>query len=218
MKKEINPTTISRRTFTIGLPLTLLSGCNSFISGELLWGAFKCTAELPRGTQVYPVKIRRFERLDLEEQQGRELCWAAAIQSVYKYVGINVSQERIISKIRDGGESSRYSSANLREILNGVGGNYSSWHITNGNSSRLVADLVNGSVVILGLKSDRYATGHIVVAYGATYVTNYSTNITYIDRLWVWDPNVGKGFRVLSGCKVEQELDFSLHPRVLGRV
>lgn len=206
---------LNRRFFILGVFTSLLAGCSGNYSGQYLMDGFNCTAELPRGTRVFPVKISKFEWLNLYEQEGLELCWAAAIQAVYMYVGVNISQERIVDKIRDKTKSKRYSAATLSEILDGFGGNYSSWHVTNGIGEQLVADLMRGSVVILGLKNEKYQTGHVVVAYGVTYVKDYYNN-TYIDQIWVWDPFVGEGFKRISGCQVEEDIKFMIHPRVLG--
>ncbi|MFT5760161.1 MAG: hypothetical protein ACI9LM_004945 [Alteromonadaceae bacterium] len=206
---------LNRRKFILGLSAAFLSGCSGNYSGQYILDGFKCTADLPRGTRVYPIRIRKFERLYLEEQEGLELCWAAAIQAVYMYVGIDISQERIVDKIRDTTKNKRYSSATLNEILDGFGGNYSSWHVTNGIGNQLITDLMRGSVVILGLKNEKYKTGHVVVAYGATYVKDYN-NTTYIDQVMVWDPYIGEGFKRLSGCRVKDEIKFAIHPRVLG--
>lgn len=204
---------MNRRNVLVAGCTGLLSGCAGSSAGfyDFRIGSFPCGDRMPRGTRVYPARLRRFSSLDLEEQATPELCWAAAIQAVLQYHGRSISQEEIVQKVSDSYRSSGYGSATLREIIRGIGGPWRTWLVNNGNSNALVADLSAGNPVIMGLREDRDDLGHVVVVYGATYANNFADGRTYIDQVWYWDPWYGEGFRVESGCYIRDRKSFALH-------
>jgi hypothetical protein len=201
-----------RRLVLSSLSAVMLAGCARSFSLEL--DPFPCTRDIPFNTQLYYARLNGFRDLHLDRQEGPLLCWAAAIQAIYKYRGIELSQDDVIEKVR--GETNRkgFGAASLGEIMDGLSGRNSSWKITNGVSREIVSDLMYGVPIILGLNSKEYQTGHVVVVHEAIYIHGYQNNKTYIDALKVWDPS--KGFRTLSGCKAKEEIKFALHPWSLG--
>ena len=203
--------TIGRRLFLASVLGTIASSCARQMKVGYWLGAFQCTAGLPIDTHVYPIKLRRFERLDLEEQIEPTLCWAAAIQSVLMYYHIDISQQEVVRKVRDSTGHQDFSAASLKEIIKGISGKNTSWYVSNGSSADLVQDLRNGNPVIIGLDSPHTDIGHVVVAYGVTYVFNYSNRVYYVDRVRVWDPWFGEGKKWLSGCDVKNDIAFALH-------
>lgn len=200
-----------RRKFLSILSATCLTGCGGQ-HGSFFWGinSFQCAKY---ETNILPRRIRlsRFDRLDLEEQEGTELCWAAAIQAVLKYHGRFVSQSDIIKKVRGASDSVNYSAATLKEIIKGISGRWTSWHINNGNSFTLVSDLNNLQPVLIGLQgTDDDQQGHIVVAYGIEYFVD-PYGVFYVDRVMIWDPWFGEGTKWIDGCAIKDKISFALH-------
>lgn len=201
-----------RRLVLSSLSALVLTGC----ARGLVWDLdpFPCTRDIPFNTPLYYAKLNGFRDLHLTRQEGPLLCWAAAIQAIYQYRGIELSQSSVIEKVRGETNKDGFGAASLGEIMDGISGTNSSWKITNGVSREIVNDLMYGVPIILGLNSDEYQTGHVVVVHEAIYIHSYQNNKTYIDALKVWDPN--RGFRTLSGCRVKREIEFALHPWSLG--
>ncbi|MGR5068563.1 hypothetical protein ACP3VU_16370 [Vibrio sp. PNB23_22_6] len=203
----------SKRKVMLGFLSTFgITACSGhkFISFTALIDPYKCTF----GNIHTQSRINyRFERLDLKEQQGRELCWAAAVQSVYLFKGKRISQKNVVTKVRGTVNERGYGAASLSEILDAFGGNTYSWHVSNGVSESIVSDLMSGNVLLLGLRGDEYYDGHIIVVYGAEYAFGYDGRV-YIEGLWIWDPS--DGFYVLNGCSILENIEFSLHPIIAG--
>jgi peptidase C39-like protein len=199
-----------RRKFLSILSATYLTGCAGQ-HGSFFWGvnSFQC-AKYETHLQPNRIRLRRFDKLDLKEQEGTELCWAAAIQAVLRYHGKNVSQSSIVKKVRGASDSKNYSAATLKEIIRGISGRWTSWHINNGNSFTLVSDLNNLNPVLIGLEGKDEQQGHIVVAYGVEYFMDLN-RILYIDRVKIWDPWFGEGSKWIDGCELKDKISFALH-------
>jgi hypothetical protein len=196
---------IDRRSFCIGTAAALLAGCGSL-------NGFYCTGALPYGTRVYPVRLRRFERLvdqgKIEEQSSPEWCWAAAIHAILVFHGVRVSQEQVFDRVK-GKVSSGPSTGTVREIIRGLSGGSSSWFLNNGDSRAIVADLHAGNPVLVGLRPSGADTGHVVVVYGVTYVMNLMNGATFVDNVEIWDP--AEGLTEMLACDFKPQMVFALH-------
>jgi hypothetical protein len=184
--------------------------CNGPGTGQYILGgqAFQCEDELidPYGDAPWTdVEASGFDDLELEEQQGEELCWAAAIGALLAYNDVERSQEDIVRRVRGASRGgTRYNAATLREIIGGIGG---SWHVSNGDSRQLVASLDAEYPVLIGLRGAG-DMGHVVVAYGAEYVRDPYGRV-YVSDVEVWDP--ASGFERMDGCDFKDSLSFALH-------
>jgi hypothetical protein len=201
---------ISRRALMLSLVGGCVAGCAGAAGGNVFYGTggFTCAAGLPRTTRVYPEKLDDFEDLDLEEQRDPEHCWAAAIQAIFAFHGMSVSQEDIVARVKGAGGKG---AGKVREIIRGLSGRSTTWYLNNGDGRTLIADLKAGNPVLVGIRRQGYDIGHVIVVYGATYTMNQMTGQVFIDQVDIWDPEVGAGLDTISACDLEDELAFALH-------
>lgn len=194
-------------TTALACALLSLASCNGVGTGQYIFGkqAFQCGDELvdPYGAAPWTdVEASGFDDLDLEEQRGEELCWAAAIGAILAYNDVERSQEEIVQRVRGASKGgTRYNAATLSEIIGGIGG---SWHVSNGDSRQLVDSLYAEYPVLVGLRGAG-DMGHVVVAYGAEYVRDPWGRV-YVSDVEVWDP--ARGFDRMDGCDFKDSLSF----------
>lgn len=204
-----------RRSFLLSFSASCLAGCAGAGAGHAFFGTggFTCASVLPRGTRVYPERLRDFEDLvddgDIEEQETPDLCWAAAIQAIFAYHGRHITQRDVLDRVK--GASSGSATGRVREIIRGLSNRSSSWYLNNGDGRALVADLKAGNPVLMGLRPRGSEIGHVIVVYGVTYTMNQMTGQVFLDQVDIWDPAVGEGIDRVSACDIEEELVFALH-------
>lgn len=108
-------------------------------------------------------------------------CWAACVQMVLDYYGVDVAQSRIVE--RTYGDDYNFT-ANKNDIINALNG----WRV-NGytvranyerfkNAKTLIDAIANGRPLIIGLNENYTSTGHAYVLTHIFFTKDYNGNMT----------------------------------------
>lgn len=200
------------RRIVLASSLFLLADCSGGSrTGQYVLGSDLQCVEYGYEGYEEDVEASDFTDLDLEEQSGPELCWAAAIKAVLEYNGKDMSEDAIVKKVRGATGGQNYTAASLREIIRGISGPGSSWHVSNGSSTQLVQDLAAENPVIIGLRGKDGSMGHVVVAYAASYVLMPPAGAIALTSVDIWDPWMGAGLDTMDACDLRRQISFALH-------
>lgn len=154
---------------------------------------------------VQPNKIKYF----YAEQENDYLCWAASVQMVLKYYGMDISQKKLVELISKGKQCYPNCPENFSSVVE-VLDNYiynnsfllklnAIYGLPNVNS--LISDLENEHPVIIGIIEDESTKiGHAVVLTNLEYVIGFN-GLPYISKLYVLDPWSSQENRNNNGIK-----------------
>jgi len=126
-------------------------------------------------------------------QQKSQWCWAATIEMVLRYYGLEVSQEAIVA--RSYGTDAYGNLPDLSASYDLINANLNNWSVdANGNSYKIEAqmgfgapnpdvlfeELAQGSPIIVGYETPQ-GTGHAVVITAAGFVGDVITDLVVRD-------------------------------------
>ncbi len=183
MQKNKLQFTHKKMYFRLYVALIILLSSTPVIGKELIYTGISEDA-------LYELQIK---------QKESNWCWAASIQMVLNYHGINITQEQIVDKTHGRDELNRLFNAtatvqNITTNLNHTGINTAgiSYSVkSSGNwgaptAARLLWELSNDHPIIAGYRTGPY-TDHAVVITGAWY--EQSTKGPIVQYLVIQDPN-----------------------------
>lgn len=127
-------------------------------------------------------KVNDYFEYCFHSQYKDNWCWAACVQMVFSYYGIDISQSRIVRKVYD---ESYDITANKEDIVSSING----WHIDGRvvhakyesykNAKTLIDAIVHGTPIITGLDESRYV-GHAYVLTHIFFSRDSKGNMTPI--------------------------------------
>jgi hypothetical protein len=131
------------------------------------------------------------------EQEYDNWCWAACIQMVLNYQGINVDQKAIVTKAYGGLVNKPANCDVMTNAANGwsyEGTEIEAWQVSEVSSKDLIAALANKYPVIIGLNMPGQDVGHAYVLTGIWF--RYDQNKKKVPYEVVlrdpWPPNPDK--------------------------
>lgn len=159
------------------------------------------------GLYCAAVKTDRFVEY-AATQQNENWCWAACIEMVLHYQGVNVSQTEIVTSVFGYAADCGGTAQNMVKAINSNGRNYRAHYETPSTKSKLsfVDDLAKKYPLIVGLDMPDQSCGHAYVLTGVVFSTDTYGHDVYPTKVilrnpWPFTSNQHKARR--------EELDWS---------
>jgi hypothetical protein len=152
------------------------------------------------------------------EQERADFCWAAAIQTVLAFHGVEVEQCEAVRAVFGDCDKNRAHSASLGQIVCALNG----WHPNTvgrpaaltatpfgSNANSILAELANNRPVVIGLRKHGSKIGHVCILMAAEYSYDPRGYACY-HAVDVFDPLPSEGDKTLTGAELAQLLDFAV--------
>jgi len=155
--------------------------------------------------KILSVKLRNTE-FKFAEQENTNWCWAASIQNILKYYGIEKPQYQLAANLI--GQVENWFTPNHTATIEQISGILNTLFILDFNDKYKVTSIchskVHDNIIITEIENNRpilyvinkSGSGHALVVIGADYYKEQMNKI--IDKLYLFDPWPGRGHKNYS--------------------